>query len=237
LQNVNDFFQPQMLAAMQNYYIQLGQQQQQHHGLQTVSGGGGGGGGSGPSSQPSSAAVQSAAAAILQAAAAKNAAASMGSAFGLSPTVTSASTFLGLANLMAATTKQQQQQQRHSSSTKTMMNDELLPAPKALLGSPATPLSLTPQPNASSLGIPLNRPQTVTPSPGGGGGGSAFRRSPMLISQLVNINNPLCVSSSDSCPFRPPPNHPLSCLPLASLANSPTLPTPTTTTTSVIIVF
>jgi hypothetical protein len=189
LQNINDFLPPHMLTAMQNYYIQLSQQQSTTNGTNQSQ--------HSHSSSSAAAAVQSAAAAILQAAAAKNVTSnSLGgscpSPFGLSPSVTSASTLFGLANLMAAA--------KRSNSAASNGNQQFgnnggeLPAPKAvILGSPPPPLALTPQPtsnninhhpSASQLSTPSmannnNRPQTVTPSPGG-----AFRRSPML-NQLV----------------------------------------------------
>lgn len=172
LQNVNDFFQPNMLSALQNYYIQLGQQGQQPA----------------ASSSPQASAVQTAAAALLQASANKNAANAMGgsaAAFGLSPTVTSASTFLGLANLMAATKRSNSSNGMQAKASAEQQSGQL-PAPKAVLGSPPS-LSVTPQPGAhqqlshSQLSTPVNRAHTVTPSPGG-----AFSRSPMLGQLLSN---------------------------------------------------
>lgn len=213
----SDLFQPQMLAAMQNYYIQLGQQQgtPPAHSSGVPS-----------SSVPvtsSSAAVQSAAAALLQAAAAKNVAAAMGSAFGLSPAVTSASTFLGLANLMAAT-------KRSSSAAKTIAPSSAAsataPVPTSgdqfvdplaavhgksvLVGSP--PLSLGPhlhhhhqqqQQLHSQLSTPtiasnLQPSNAVTPSPGGG---APFTRSPMLGGALSQMVSPIGQCSS----FAPSP--------------------------------
>jgi hypothetical protein len=159
-----------MLSALQNYYIQLGQQGQQPA----------------ASSSPQASAVQTAAAALLQASANKNAANAMGgsaAAFGLSPTVTSASTFLGLANLMAATKRSNSSNGMQAKASAEQQSGQL-PAPKAVLGSPPS-LSVTPQPGAhqqlshSQLSTPVNRAHTVTPSPGG-----AFSRSPML-GQLV----------------------------------------------------
>ncbi|KAL7078728.1 hypothetical protein ACQ4LE_002398 [Meloidogyne hapla] len=129
IQNVNDFFQPHVLAAIQNYYLQLGQQQMQQqqspqHLSQQNSNVSNNCNGSfvsniiSPNNVSSpTAAMQSATAAILQAAsAAKNnsigqqqsigASSSSSTLFGSnqhpSVTVTSASTILGLANLMAA---------------------------------------------------------------------------------------------------------------------------------------
>ncbi|KAF7639965.1 hypothetical protein Mgra_00000408 [Meloidogyne graminicola] len=116
IQNVNDFFHPHVLAAIQNYYIQLGQQQiQQQQSPQNLSQQNINVNGSVNSniiSPSSSTAMQ----AILQAASVtKNnsfggtSSSSPSTLFGLnqhpsssSVTVTSASTILGLANLMAA---------------------------------------------------------------------------------------------------------------------------------------
>lgn len=187
---MGDFFQPGMLAAMQNYYIQMGQQ----------SGGAASQAQTTLAGQSATTAMHTAAAALLQAAAAKNAAA-MGSAFGLSPSVTSASTILGLANFMAAA-------KRSNNGGNGTAKGEDLPAPKAVLGSPPPPLSVTPQGGGgggshSQLCTPIpianhhNRPHTVTPSPGG-----TFRRSPML-SQLVRL---IAFSKTQSLHLQASPN-------------------------------
>ncbi|KAI3416090.1 hypothetical protein GPALN_005641 [Globodera pallida] len=157
-QTVNDLFQPQILAAIQQYYIQQSAQQN----IQ----------------RENAAAVG----AILQAVTSKNA---VGTPSGnttpnpfLPPVVTTAAaaSTAFLSNLMAAAVA------KRNGTPKGEITAEL-PAPKALLGSPP-PLSLTPIPSlqhratpttSSSAGRVVAGGSAVTPSPG-----ALRRRSPMV---------------------------------------------------------
>nr|CAD2168545.1 unnamed protein product [Meloidogyne enterolobii] len=195
IQSVNDFFQPHVLAAIQNYYIQLGQQQSPQH----------------LSQQNSNVSNNcNATAAILQqaASAAKNVGTSSSSSntlFGLnqqqqqhssSVTVTSASTILGLANLMAAAKRY-----GNSSSsgggcvtpTKMLCNNS-----SDILFQQNSGNEIQQQQHSSvsrqlSSSIPLINNSNITPQTGGvissPVGGGILRRSPLL-SQLASPTAP-----------------------------------------------
>ncbi|CAK5062364.1 unnamed protein product [Meloidogyne enterolobii] len=208
IQSVNDFFQPHVLAAIQNYYIQLGQQQSPQHLSSNVSNNCNGSSFTSNIISPNN--ISSPTAAILQqaASAAKNAGTSSSSSntlFGLnqqqqqhssSVTVTSASTILGLANLMAAA-------KRYGNSGSGGGGGCVTPT-KMLCNNSSDILfqqnsgNETQQQHSSvsrqlSSSIPLINNSNITPQTGGvissPVGGGILRRSPLL-SQLASPTAP-----------------------------------------------
>uniref|UniRef100_A0A914N907 C2H2-type domain-containing protein n=1 Tax=Meloidogyne incognita TaxID=6306 RepID=A0A914N907_MELIC len=191
IQSVNDFFQPHVLAAIQNYYIQLGQQQSPQH-----------------LSQQNSNVSNNCNAAILQqaASAAKNAGTSSSSSntlFGLnqqqqqhssSVTVTSASTILGLANLMAAAKRYGNSSNSGGCVTPTKMlcnnSSDILFQQNSGNEVQQQHSSVSRQLSSS---IPLINNSNITPQTGGvissPVNGGILRRSP-LISQLASPTAP-----------------------------------------------
>uniref|UniRef100_A0A914NA03 C2H2-type domain-containing protein n=1 Tax=Meloidogyne incognita TaxID=6306 RepID=A0A914NA03_MELIC len=210
IQSVNDFFQPHVLAAIQNYYIQLGQQQSPQHLSQqnsNVSNNCNGNSFTSNIISPNNISSPTATAAILQqaASAAKNAGTSSSSSntlFGLnqqqqhssSVTVTSASTILGLANLMAAAKRY-----GNSSSsggcvtpTKIFCNNSSDIVFQQNSGNEVQQQHSSVSRQLSSS-IPLINNSNITPQTGGvissPVGGGILRRSPLL-SQLASPTAP-----------------------------------------------
>uniref|UniRef100_A0A915LKZ6 C2H2-type domain-containing protein n=1 Tax=Meloidogyne javanica TaxID=6303 RepID=A0A915LKZ6_MELJA len=211
IQSVNDFFQPHVLAAIQNYYIQLGQQQSPQHLSQqnsNVSNNCNGNSFTSNIISPNNISSPTATAAILQqaASAAKNAGTSSSSSntlFGLnqqqqhssSVTVTSASTILGLANLMAAAKRY-----GNSSSsggcvtpTKIFCNNSSDIVFQQNSGNEIQQQQHSSVSRQLSSSIPLINNSNITPQTGGvissPVGGGILRRSPLL-SQLASPTAP-----------------------------------------------